>query len=464
MVLHQFYLNCLAHASYLIGDEQSATAAIVDPQRDVDQYLAFAAERGVSIRHVILTHFHADFIAGHLELQEQAGATIYLGRSAQAEYAFTPFGDGDSIDMGGVRLAAVETPGHTPESISILVYDRAVSDSIPHAVLTGDTLFVGDVGRPDLRAALGWSANDLGALLYDSLHSKLLALPDSSLVYPAHGAGSLCGKALSKETVSTIGEQRRTNYALQPLTKQAFIDLVTADQPDAPSYFTYDAVLNSRKRQTLTEALTWELRPMSLDDCLELQKHGVQLLDTRDAGEFAAAHLRGAINIGLRGQYATWAGSLLDRERPIVIVADPGAEKEAALRLGRIGLDHVVGYLDGGMASAADRPDLVSETTRVSPERAAELVAANPVLKLIDVRAQGERAAKSIERSVHIPLQRLVEDTRYLPKETPLLVHCAGGYRSSSAASLLQREGFTNVSELAGGLAAWEASGLPVVR
>jgi hydroxyacylglutathione hydrolase len=464
MILHQFYLNCLAHASYLIGDEQSATAAVVDPQRDVDQYLSFAAERGLSIGHVILTHFHADFIAGHLELQEQTGATIYLGRSAQAEYAFTPFGDGDSIELGGVRLAAVETPGHTPESISILVYERAVSDSTPHAVLTGDTLFVGDVGRPDLRAALGWSADQLGALLYDSLHNKLLALPDSSLVYPAHGAGSLCGKALSKETVSTIGEQRKTNYALQPLTKQAFIDLVTADQPDAPSYFTYDAVLNSRKRQTLTEALTWQLRPLSLDDCFELQKHGVQLLDTRDAVEFAGAHLRGAINIGLRGQYATWAGSLLDRERPIVIVADPGAEKESALRLGRIGFDHVVGYLDGGLASAAGRPDLVSDTTRVSPERAAELLDANATLKLIDVRAPGERTAKSIERSVHIPLQRLVEDTRYLPKDTPMLVHCAGGYRSSSAASLLLREGFTNVSELAGGLAAWEASGLPVVR
>ena len=464
MILHQFYLNCLAHASYLIGDETTGTAAVVDPQRDVDQYLSFGAERGLTIRHVILTHFHADFIAGHLELNEQTGATIYLGRSAQAEYVFTPFGDGDSIDMGGVRLAAIETPGHTPESISILVFDRAVSDSVPHAVLTGDTLFVGDVGRPDLRAALGWSANDLGALLYDSLHGKLLALPDSSLVYPAHGAGSLCGKALSKETVSTIGEQRRTNYALQPLTRQAFIDLVTADQPDAPSYFTYDAVLNSRKRQTLSEALTWELRPMSLADCLELQKHGVQLLDTRDAGEFAAAHLRGAINVGLRGQYATWAGSLLDRERPIVIVADPGAEREAALRLGRIGFDHVVGYVDGGMASAANRADLVLETTRVSPERAAELLAADPALTLIDVRAQGERAARSIERSIHIPLQRLVEETRHLPKGTPLLVHCAGGYRSSSAASLLQREGFANVTELAGGLAAWEASGNPLVK
>ncbi len=464
MILHQFYLNCLAHASYLIGDEQSATAAVVDPQRDVDRYLAFAAEHGLTIQHVILTHFHADFIAGHLELNEQTGATIYLGRSAQAEYSFTPFGDGDSIDLGGVRLAAMETPGHTPESISILVFDRAKSDSVPHAVLTGDTLFIGDVGRPDLRAALGWSANELGGLLYDSLHHKLLALPDSSLVYPAHGAGSLCGKALSKETVSTIGEQRRTNYALQPLTKEAFIDLVTADQPDAPSYFTYDAVLNSRKRQTLSEALTWELRPLSLDDGLELQRHGVQLLDTRDAGEFAAAHLTGSINIGLGGSYATWAGSLLDRERPIVVVADPGAERESALRLGRIGFDHVIGFLEGGMASAAARPDLVSETTRVSPEWAAEQLAWNTNLKVIDIRAAGERAAKSIERSTHFPLQRLLEDVRSLPRDTPLLVHCAGGYRSSVAVSLLQREGFTNVTELAGGLAAWEASGNPVVK
>jgi glyoxylase-like metal-dependent hydrolase (beta-lactamase superfamily II)/rhodanese-related sulfurtransferase len=464
MIFHQFYLHCLAHASYLIGDETTATAAVVDPQRDVDQYLAFASERGLTIRHVILTHFHADFIAGHLELNEQTGATIHLGRSAQAEYAFEPFGDGDTIEFGKVKLAALETPGHTPESISILVFDRAVSDSVPYAVLTGDTLFVGDVGRPDLRAALGWSATDLGSMLYDSLHSKLLKLPDASLVYPAHGAGSLCGKALSKETVSTIGEQRKSNYALQPLTKEAFIELVTTDQPDAPSYFTYDAVLNSRKRQTLTEALTWELRPLSLDDCLELQRHGVQLLDTREAAEFAAAHLSGTINIGLGGQYATWAGSLLDRERPIVIVADPGLEKQAALRLGRIGFDHVIGYLEGGMAGAADRPDVVVETVRVSPERAAEQLASSRAPTLIDIRAASERAAKSIENSVHIPLQRLVEDTRSLPKDTPLLVHCAGGYRSSIAASLLQREGFTNVMELAGGLAAWESSGNPLTK
>ncbi len=299
MILHQFYLNCLAHASYLVGDEQTRTAAVVDPQRDIDQYLAFAGQHGLRITRVFLTHLHADFIAGHLELRDRVGATIYLGAAARAEYPFIPLHDGDRVEMGRVRLQAIETPGHTPESVSIAVYELDRSDTDPHAVLTGDTLFVGDVGRPDLRAALGWSAADLGALLYDSLRTKLLTLPDASLVYPAHGAGSLCGKALSKETVSTIGEQRRLNYALQPMTKAAFVDLVTADQPDAPAYFTYDAVLNSQERPTLDEALARELNPMTLDHVLALQEVGGQILDTRDAADFAAAHLAGSINIGL---------------------------------------------------------------------------------------------------------------------------------------------------------------------
>src|SRR5437667_1599876 len=313
MILHQFYLNCLAHASYLVGDEQTRTAAVVDPQRDIDQYLSFAGEHGLRIAHVFLTHLHADFIAGHLELRDRAGATIYLGAAARAEYAFTPLHDGDRVEFGRVRLQAIETPGHTPESISIAVYDLTRSATEPHAVLTGDTLFVGDVGRPDLRAALGWSAADLGNLLYDSLRNKLMALPDASLVYPAHGAGSLCGKAISKETVSTIGEQRRSNYALQPMTRSEFVDLVTADQPDAPAYFTYDAVLNSKERPTLDEALARELNPMTLDQVLAVQEVGGQVLDTRDANDFAAAHLAGSINIGLGGQYATWAGTILSR-------------------------------------------------------------------------------------------------------------------------------------------------------
>src|SRR5215475_7593704 len=284
LILKQFYLNCLAHASYLVGDEQSRTAAVVDPQRDIDKYLTFAREHGLTIRHVFLTHLHADFIAGHLELRDRSGATIYLGAKAQAEYTFTPLADGDRVEFGRVRLQAIETPGHTPESICIAVHDRDRSTAGPHAVLTGDTLFVGDVGRPDLRAALGWSATDLGGLLYDSLQTKLLTLPDASLVYPAHGAGSLCGKALSKETVSTIGEQRRVNYALKPMTKAHFIDIVTADQPDAPAYFTYDAVLNTKERPTLGETLA--RGPVTLEQLLAPQDAGPQVLDTREPGDF----------------------------------------------------------------------------------------------------------------------------------------------------------------------------------
>src|SRR5262245_2057917 len=346
MILHQFYLNCLAHASYLVGDEQTRTAVVVDPQRDVDQYLTFASEHGLRIAHVVLTHLHADFIAGHLELRDRAGAAIYLGAKAKAEYAFTPLADGDRIELGRVRLQAIETPGHTPESISIALYDLDRSATEPHAVLTGDTLFVGDVGRPDLRASLGWAAADLGQMLYRSLRDELMPLPDATLVYPAHGAGSLCGKKISKETVTTMGEQRATNYALQPMSEREFIELVTADQPDAPAYFTYDAVLNSKEHQTLDAVLETELTPLSLDAVLTMMADGAQVLDVRDPRDFASAHLRGTLNIGLGGQYATWAGTLLDHRRPVVIIAAPGKEKEAATRLGRIGFDNVAGYLD----------------------------------------------------------------------------------------------------------------------
>ena len=462
MILRQFYLNCLAHASYLIGDEETRRAAVVDPQRDVDRYLEFAAEHGLRIAHVFLTHFHADFVAGHLELRDRTGATIYLGAAARAEYAFTPLHDGDVVEFGRVRLAALETPGHTPESICLLVYDLARTRTTPHAVLTGDTLFVGDVGRPDLRAALGWSAADLGALLYSSLREKLLPLPDSSLVYPAHGAGSLCGKAISKETVSTIGEQRLSNYALQPMSKSAFVDLVTADQPDAPAYFTYDAVLNSRERPTLEEALARELRPLTIDELLGDQVRVVQVLDTRDPATFAAAHLEGSINIGLGGQYATWAGTVLSHEHGIALVADPGAEAESALRLGRIGFDHVVGYLAGGLRSADSTAARIVSTERVGADVAAMRIASSSPPVMVDVRSPGERARKRIEGSVHVPLNHLLERLSELPAKSPVLVFCAGGYRSSIAASLLQREGITAVSELAGGIAAWETAGLPV--
>ena len=463
MIFKQFYLSCLAHASYIIGDLATGTAAVVDPQRDTGQYTAFAAEHNLKIKQVFLTHLHADFVAGHLELRSREGATIYLGAAAKAAYPFTPLHDGAILEFGSVRLKILETPGHTPESISIVVYDLTASDTRPYAVLTGDTLFIGDVGRPDLRVALGWSAADLGSMLFDSL-KKLLALPDPCLVYPAHGAGSLCGKALSKETVSTLGEQRRSNYALQPMGKETFIQLVTADQPEAPAYFNYDAVLNSEERPTLDEALAREMNPLSLDSLLKLQTEGAQILDTRDAGDFAAAHLAGSINIGLGGQYATWAGTVLDRKHPIVIIADSVREKESAVRLGRIGFDHIAGYLKDGLSSLEKHPELTITTERLSAPFAAELLSSPQPPLAIDVRTPGERGQKHINGSIGIPLNHLMENLGKLPRDRSLLVYCAGGYRSSIAASLLQRSGFERVSEIAGGIAAWETAQLPVTE
>ena len=462
MILQQFYLTCLAHASYVVGDEQAHVAAVVDPQRDVEQYIAFAREHDLRITHVVLTHLHADFLAGHLELRDRTGAIICLGAQAKAEYRFLALADGDAVDLGRVRLTALETPGHTPESISILIFDLDRSDTRPHAVLTGDTLFVGDVGRPDLRAALGWSPSSLAGMLYDSLQSKLLPLQDDVLVYPAHGAGSLCGRALGTETFTTIGEQRRANYALQPMSRDAFVDLVMADQPDAPAYFTYDAVLNAKERPTLEQSLAAGLTPISLDQLLAGQRDGAQILDTREPAEFAAAHLTGSLNVGLGGQFATWAGTILSLDRPIIIIAEPGREEEAAIRLGRIGFDRVAGYLEGGLHSLKSKPDLTTVTERLSPGTAAERLQSTRPPLVVDVRAPHEHEARRIDGSVNVPLNHLEERAGELPPDRPLLVHCAGGYRSSIAASLLQRLGFNRVSEIAGGIAAWEASGLPV--
>ena len=463
MILKQYYLGCLAHASYLLGDEASSTAIIVDPQRDIQQYLADAEKLGLQIRHVFLTHFHADFVAGHLELRDRCGATIHLGSRAQAEYTFVAMKDGDTLEFPGLRLQVLETPGHTIESISILVFDLQKDPAKPHAVLTGDTLFIGDVGRPDLRASLGWSANDLGAHLYDSLHNKLLTLPDETLVYPAHGAGSLCGKKLSSDTVSSLGDQRRLNYALQPMSKEEFIRLVTADQPDAPPYFTYDAILNTRERATLDHNLEQVLHPIDLDEVLAMGDAGAQILDVRDPAEYAKGHLAGSINIGLGGQYATWAGTVLDRTKPIVIIAEPGREQEAALRLGRIGFDHVKGYMKDGMEALAERPDLVWPTERITaPMVAEELASADPPL-LLDIRNPREWVTKHIDGSVNVPLNHLQERIAEIPRDRRIAVHCAGGYRSSIAASILHQYGITNLIEMAGGLAAWDAAKLPVV-
>ena len=461
MTLKQYYLGCLAHASYLIADEASGEAAVVDPQRDVDEYVEDAKRLGVRIRHVFLTHFHADFVAGHLELRDREGARIHIGARGEAEYAFTPMEDGDAVELGpNVRLEVLETPGHSPESISIVVYDREHDPAQPYAVLTGDTLFIGDVGRPDLRAALGWSAEELGALLYDSLHEKLLPLPDETLLYPAHGAGSLCGKNLSTETVSTIGVQRRYNYALQPMTKEEFITVVTADQPDSPAYFTYDAILNAKERPTLEQTLERELRPLSLDEALRLANAGAQVLDTRDPADFEGAHLNGSVNIGLGGSYATWAGTLLDSGRPIVVVAEPGREEEAATRLGRIGFDNVAGYLQGGMAALEARPELVERIERVTAATVAEQLDSDAAPFLLDVRSEQEFRGKRIEGAENIPLSRLLARLEEVPRDREVVCTCATGYRSAIAASILRREGVEEVADLVGGLNAWEASKL----
>jgi hydroxyacylglutathione hydrolase len=456
VILKQYYLGCLAHASYLVADEATGVAAVVDPQRDVDAYVDDAHRLGCRVGHIFLTHFHADFVAGHLELRDREGARIYLGARAAAEYEFTPLGDRESVLFGGVRLEVLETPGHSPESISILVYDLAENDQRPHAVLSGDTLFIGDVGRPDLRASLGWSAEQLGALLYDSLHTKLLELPDETLVFPAHGAGSLCGKNLSTDTVSTIGVQRRYNYALQPMERDEFVRIVCAEQPDTPAYFSYDAVLNTKERPTLEQALGQ--LPLPLGEALARVTEGAQLLDTREPADFAGAHVAGSLNIGLSGSYATWAGTILARERPIVIVADPGREHEAAMRLGRIGFDNVAGHVEGGMQALDARPDMVTRTERITAATLAEQLGAPSRPVVLDVRSEHEWHAERIDGSLNIPLGQLAERLDDVPRDRPLVVHCATGYRSSIAASLLRRHGLEQIADLVGGIGAWTAS------
>jgi rhodanese-related sulfurtransferase len=316
---------------------------------------------------------------------------------------------------------------------------------------------VGDVGRPDLHASLGWTPEDLADLLYDSLHEKLLALPDATRVYPAHGAGSLCGKALGAESFSTIGIQRHMNYALQPMSKSEFVSMVIADQPDAPAYFPYDAVLNTKERPTLDRVLEESLKPLAVDAVLSLQQEGAQLLDVRDAPLYEAAHLAGSLNIGLGGQYATWAGTLLNRECPIVLIAEPGREYEAAMRLGRIGFDRVAGYLADGMLALDSRPELVAGTERVSPEELAEELHRATPPYVLDVRAPRECSQTRIEGSVNIPLNQLPARVAEVPRDRRVVVHCAAGYRSAIATSLLQQHGVQNLADLAGGMQAWAA-------
>jgi glyoxylase-like metal-dependent hydrolase (beta-lactamase superfamily II)/rhodanese-related sulfurtransferase len=441
----------------MVADETTKQAAVVDPQRDIGIYLEEAKQHGFSIKYVILTHFHADFISGHIELRDKAGAEIVMGARAEAEFPFRKLSDGDSIAMGDVRLEGLETPGHTPEGLTVLVFDTTKSSEEPYAALTGDTLFIGDVGRPDLLASIGVTAEELAEMLYNSLHNKLMRLPDATLVYPAHGAGSMCGKSLSNEAVSTIGDQKKYNYALQPMSKEQFMALVTADQPEAPGYFAHDAILNRKERASLDESLA-DMKGLSLDEVLKLQQQGAQIVDTRSPVDFAGAHLRGSINIGIDGKYATWAGTVLKKDVPIVIVADDERVSESIMRLGRIGFDHVAGYLEGGLSAVGDRSDLIGHVRRVTAAAVPEL---KPQPVIVDVRAPKEWEGGHLDGSLNIPLNQLEQRADEVPSESDVVVHCQGGYRSSIAVSLLQKLGHTNIMDQVGGYKAWVQSGLP---
>ena len=464
MFFRQYYLSCLSHASYLIGDTASGAAVVVDPQRDVSQYLADAAEQGLRITKVIETHFHADFLSGHLELARETGAAIVYGAAAagRTEFAIEALGDGAVLHLGdpaeGVSLTLLETPGHTPESICVVVRERA-ADEAPYGVLTGDTLFIGDVGRPDLLAAVGFTADDLARQLYHSLHHKLLTLPDSTRVYPAHGAGSACGKNLSTETVSTIGEQRRSNYALAPMTEAAFVDAVTQGQAAAPLYFLYAATKNRQERPSLDEEAV--VASLGIDEVLDAQARGAVVVDTRDSADFAAAHLRGSINVGLGGRFAEYTGEVVTPGTPIVVVADPGYEHEAKIRLARIGFDAVLGALSEPLAAFIARPDLVERASRLTAleldARRAEVTG----LQLIDVRGPGEAESGMIPGALNIQLPQLVHRMGELDPSVPTVVYCAGGYRSSIAASTLRHAGFGDVSDLLGGFGAWANREVP---
>jgi hydroxyacylglutathione hydrolase len=408
---------------------------------------------------VILTHFHADFVAGHLELQKATGATIHLGALARADYEFRPLRDGATLRLGQTRLVCLETPGHTPEGVSIVVYDDAVDPEVPHAVMTGDTLFIGDVGRPDLMASIGVSADELAGMLYRSLHEKLLKLPDTTLVYPAHGAGSACGKNISTDRSSTIGAQRRTNYALQPMSEAEFKQLVTVGQPDAPRYFSHDAILNRKQREVLEDALQRELRPLTIAEAREAQASGAQVLDTRSQDDFAKGHLAGSTNVPLDGKYASWAGCVLALDRPVILVTAPGTERESALRLGRIGVDEVLGYLDGGVAAADGEG--VQSTERIRPDELERRLFTAEAPNVLDVRTSEEWAGGHIEGAWHVPLAQLEQRSAEVPRDAPLVVVCRSGYRSSIAGSMLRRlcPELPAVIDLAGGMDAWNAAG-----
>lgn len=461
MYFKQFYLGCLAHASYLIGSD--GEAAIVDPQRDVDQYIAEAALQNLKIKYIIETHLHADFISGHRELAARTGAQIVFGKEAHATISHLPVKDGDELDVGKIRLRTIETPGHTPESICVLVTDTEENVRVPQKLLTGDTLFIGDVGRPDLAGGKGYTPQTMAAMMYDSLHEKLLKLEDSVEVYPAHGAGSMCGKNLSTETSSTIGQQRQFNYALQPMSKEQFVTMMTTDLPEAPAYFSKDAEIN----RSGADALSGLPKPQALSpaEVRDFGQHGCVVLDVRSAAEFGSAHVPGSLNIGLGGQFASWAGSLIPITAPIVIVANTADQvEEAQMRMARVGLENMKGFLAGGLEGWQAAGLEVAEVPQISVEELKALIESQKGLQVIDVRRPAEYDSGHAPRAVAAPLAKFREilPALGLNPDGPSAIICAGGYRSSAATSIAQQLGFTNLLNVTGGTSAWVKAGYEV--
>jgi len=457
MYFEQFYLGCLAHASYLLGSE--GEAVVVDPQRDVDIYLQAAAAHGLTIKHIFETHLHADFVSGHRELARRTGATIYIGAKANAHFPHVALQDGQEVRFGHGKITVLETPGHTSESVCLLVSDleKAVK---PWAVLTGDTLFIGDVGRPDL--SVTHTPQVLAGLLYDSLHKKLMTLADDVVVYPAHGAGSLCGRNMRAEKSSTIGTERLTNYALQIATREEFIRQLTENLPTRPEYFLKDAEINREGAAALDELP--RLRSLTAEEVKTLMEAGATVLDVRPGEEFAAGHVPGSINIALSGQFATWAGTVLGVEAKPILIADADEQiGEAQIRLARVGLDAGQGYLVGGVKGWEAAGYSLATTAQLSVE---ELVHAldSGAIAVLDVRREAERKAGHVGESSWWPLDRFKAELPTIDKRSLVAVHCKSGYRSMVACSLLQRAGYENVANVTGGFDAWEKAGAPVAK
>ena len=459
MYFKQFYLACLAHASYLVGS--GGEAAVVDPQRDVDLYITEADSLGLKIKYVIETHLHADFVSGHRELASRTGAEIVFGEKAEATFPHRAVRDGDQLTLGNVTLSFLETPGHTPEGISILVRD-AEDPSEPQKILTGDTLFIGDVGRPDLAGGKGFTSEAMAAMLYDSLRNKLLKLDDSVEVYPAHGAGSSCGRNISKESSSTIGQQRAFNYALQPMSKDEFVRLMTKDLPPAPAYFPFDAEYNRIGAMALDELP--KPRALSASEVQGAIAQGNQVLDVRAASDYGARHIPGAFNIGLGGQFASWAGTLIPVKTPLVIVAESKEQVgEAVMRLARVGLESVKGYLSGGMSSWKDGKFETATIEQISVEQLKERLTSTGGLQVVDVRRPAEYSDGHVPGAISVPLgPQLAVDVNHVDKERMTAVICAGGYRSSAATSILERNNFHHLLNITGGTSAWIKAGFEV--